>query len=154
MFRFCKFLWLLDLRICFHLKRVRPWSEFRINFNQCSMTSFQRTLVGFNNLWIHFIFMQFKCLPLSKVPSDLVKLGVWEVVFFAVPTDTVYIFFIFIFDVFWNSINLVSVPKLRWENLVLVYLLPLKDWKRVRLTYHWAGLSFHFHVVLKSLASY
>ena len=75
MFRFCKFLWLLDLRICFHLKRVRPWSEFRINFNQCSMTSFQRTLVGFNNLWIHFIFIQFNFMPMSKTPSPALQMG-------------------------------------------------------------------------------
>ena len=49
LFCFCKFLWLVDLRICFCLKRARPWSEFRITFNQYSMKSFQRTLVGFNN---------------------------------------------------------------------------------------------------------
>ena len=69
MFCFCTFLWLLDLRICFRLKTARPWSEFRINFNQCSMIPFQRKLVEFNNLWIHFIFIQFNCVSMSKTPS-------------------------------------------------------------------------------------
>ena len=57
---FYQLLCLLDQRICLCLKRVRLWLEFRINFNWYSMRSFQRVLMRFNNLWIHFIFKEFK----------------------------------------------------------------------------------------------
>ena len=54
LFCFCKFLCLLDLRISICLKRGGPRLEFRIKFNRYSMRFFQRALVVFNNLWIHF----------------------------------------------------------------------------------------------------
>ena len=61
LFCFCKFLCQLYLRICFCLKRAKPWLEFSIIsiFNQYSMRSFQRALVGFNNFWINFISREF-----------------------------------------------------------------------------------------------
>ena len=63
------------VRICFCLKGARSWSEFRINFNQCSMRSFQRALVRFNKLWIHFIFIWFVCV--SKKPSLPLQMESW-----------------------------------------------------------------------------
>ena len=59
LFCFCKLLYLLDLKICFYLKRARSWLEVRVKFSRYSMKSFQRALVGFNNFWIHFIFIKF-----------------------------------------------------------------------------------------------
>ena len=50
---FCKFLCLLDLRR-FFVKRL--WLEFKIEFNQHSMKSFQRALMGSNNFWIFLSF--------------------------------------------------------------------------------------------------
>ena len=72
LFCFCKFLCLLYLRICFCLKRAKTWLEFGIKliFNQYSMRSFQRAFLGFNNLWIHFIFRKLiECLCLKCLRS-------------------------------------------------------------------------------------
>ena len=74
---FWKFLCLLDLKICFCLKRARPWLESRIKSNRYSMRSFQRTLVGFNNLWIHFIFREFNWVSMSKIPSLPLQVESW-----------------------------------------------------------------------------
>ena len=38
------------------------------------MRLFQRTLLGFNNLWIHFIFREFNCVSMSKIRSPLVQM--------------------------------------------------------------------------------
>ena len=43
----------------FCLKRARHWLEFRIRFSRYNMRSFQRALVGFNKLGIHFILREF-----------------------------------------------------------------------------------------------
>ena len=79
LFCFCKFLCQLYLRICFCLKRAKPWLEFSIKsiFNQYSMRSFQRALVGFDNFWINFIFEEFDCVSMSKMSKEF--LSVWEV---------------------------------------------------------------------------
>ena len=67
---FCKCLWLVDLRICFYLKRARPWLQFRMKFSSYSMRFFQRALVRVNNLWIHFIFREFNYVSMSKIPPS------------------------------------------------------------------------------------
>ena len=69
LFCFCKLLYLLDLKICFYLKRARSWLEVRVKFSRYSMKSFQRALVGLNNFWIHFIFIKFNWVSMSKIPS-------------------------------------------------------------------------------------
>ena len=110
LFCFCKFLCLLYLRICFCLKRAKTWLEFSIKliFNQYSMRSFQRSLVGFNNFWLNFIFREFNCV--SKMSKECLSL--WEVwIFFIVLEEIVYSLFNFLFDILWNSIYLNYVPK-------------------------------------------
>ena len=77
LFCLCKFLCLLDLRICFCLKRARPWLELRIKFNRYSIRSFQRALVGFNNLWVHFIFREFNWVAMSKIVSPPLQMESW-----------------------------------------------------------------------------
>ena len=108
---FCTFLCLLYLRICFCLKRAKPWLEFSIKsiFNQYSMRSFQRALVGFNNFWINFIFREFNWVSMSKMSKEC--LSVWEVWFFFVPEEIVYSLFNLLFDILWNSIYLNYIPK-------------------------------------------
>ena len=109
-FCFCKFLSQLYLRICFCLERAKPWLEFSIKliFNQYSMRSFQRSLVGFNNFWLNFIFREFNCV--SKMSKECLSL--WEVwIFFIVLEEIVYSLFNFLFDILWNSIYLNYVAK-------------------------------------------
>ena len=110
LFCFWKFLCLLYLRICFCLKRAKTWLEFSIKliFNQYSMRSFQRSLVGFNNFWLNFIFREFNCV--SKMSKECLSL--WEVwIFFIVLEEIVYSLFNFLFDILWNSIYLNYVAK-------------------------------------------
>ena len=38
---------------------------------------FQRALVGFNNLWIHFILREFNCVTMSKIPSPIIQMEIW-----------------------------------------------------------------------------
>ena len=76
-FCFCKFLFLKDLRNCFCLKRARLWLEFRIKFNPYSIRSFQRALVGFNNLWIHFIFRKINLVSISKISAAPLQTEGW-----------------------------------------------------------------------------
>ena len=91
LFWFCKFLLLLDLRICFFLKRTRSWSEFRIKFNLYTMTSFQRDLINldemrwdlinqmrFNKPWIYFTFREFNWVSMSKITSPPLKMKSWS----------------------------------------------------------------------------
>ena len=112
-FCFCKFLCQLYLRISFCLKRAKPWLEFSIKsiFNQCSMRSFLRALVGFNNFWINFIFREFNWVSMSKMSKEL--LSIWEVWFFFVVVleEIVCSLFNFLFDILGNSIYLNYVPK-------------------------------------------
>ena len=80
----CKLLCQLYPRICFYLKRAKPWLEFSMKsiFNQYSMRSFQRALVGFNNFWINFIFWEFNWGDLmSKMSRDC--LSAWKVWLFS-----------------------------------------------------------------------
>ena len=112
LFCFWKILCQLYLRICFCLKRAKPWLKFSIKsiFNQYSMRSFQRALVGFNNFWINFIFREFNWVSMSKMSKE--RLSVWEVWFlFIVLEEIVYSLFNFLFDILWNNIYLNYVPK-------------------------------------------
>ena len=114
LFCFCKFLCQLYLRICFCLKRAKPWLEFSIIsiFNHYIMRSLQRALVGFNNFWINFIFREFNWVSMSKMSKG--RLSVWELwYFFIVSEEIVYSLFnfFFFFDILWNSIHLNYVPK-------------------------------------------
>ena len=114
-FCFCKFSCLLDLRICFCLKRPSPCLEFRNKFNQYSIRSFQRALALFDNLWIHFIFREFNWVfrpnrGLGKVPG--------RSYFVSIPEEMVYSFFNILLDIFCNSIYFTCVPQLVWELLV------------------------------------
>ena len=64
------------------------------------MRFFHRTLVVFNNLWIHFIFREFinvsLCLKyLVQLFKWRLELGIWEVVFFPVPEVIVYSFLVY-----------------------------------------------------------
>ena len=43
---FCKFLCLLDLRICFCLKKGRPWLEFRVKFSQYTQHEIFQESIG------------------------------------------------------------------------------------------------------------
>ena len=74
----CKFLCLLYHRFCFCLKRAKTWLEFSIKsiFNRCSMRSFQRAFVQFQNLWIHFIFRKFNWVSMSKMSNEFPS--AWE----------------------------------------------------------------------------
>ena len=111
LFCFCKFWCLLYPRIYFCLKRAKTLLEFSIKsiFNRYSMRSFQKAIVGFNNLWIHFIFRKFNWVSMSKMSKEC--LSVWEVWFFFVPEEIVYSLFNLLFDILWNSIYLNYVPK-------------------------------------------
>ena len=75
-----------------------------------------------------------------------VELGVWEVVSFLVPEEIVYSFFNFLFDIFWNSINLVFVSHLGEKDLVYDYLPPLKE----SLTLFQYGFFFAIHWLILS----
>ena len=77
LFFFGKFLCLLDLRDYFCLKRATLCLEFRIKFNWYSMRSFQKELMGFNNLWIQFIFRDFNWVPMSKIPTPTLQMESW-----------------------------------------------------------------------------
>ena len=65
------------VRINFCLKMARLWSEFRINFNQYSIRSFQRAMVGFNNLRIHFIFILFNSVSRPKISIPPLQMDSW-----------------------------------------------------------------------------
>ena len=54
------------------------------------------------------------CLKYLDCPSKWrVELGVWENLFFSVPEEILYMFFSFLCDIFWNSINLAYVSQRR-----------------------------------------
>ena len=76
LFWFCKFLCLVDLRICFCLNAPKLWLELSFKFNRYSMRLFQRALVGFNNFWIHLssrVFIEYLC------PKYLVHTSKWRI---------------------------------------------------------------------------
>ena len=127
LFCFCKFLCLLYLRICFCLKRAKPWLEFSIKsiFNQYSMRSFQRALVGFNNFWINFIFREFNWVSMSKISKEC--LSVWEVwFFFIVPEKIVYSFSIS-FLIYFRIVYIWTLYQSLDKIWFIIMFLPLKE---------------------------
>ena len=105
MFCVCKILCLVDLKICPCLSRTKPWLELSIKFNQYSIKSFQKTLMGINNLWIHLVFNEYLCLKyLAQTLKWRAEQGSWEASFFIVRGEIVYSFFSFLFDIFQNSV--------------------------------------------------
>ena len=100
---FCKFLCLVDLRICVCLNKTKPWLELNIKFNQYSIRSFQKALMGCNNLWIHLFFNEFNWISMSKIlysPFQMEDLTKWEVLFFVVSEKIVSTFFSFLINLF------------------------------------------------------
>ena len=95
---------LVDLRICVFLNRAKPWLELNIKFSWYSRRSFQRALVGFNNLWIHLISNKFNWVSMSKI--YLTEFSKWG----AYLTKILYSLFYFFSDIFWNSVYLTYVP--------------------------------------------
>ena len=67
----------LSIRICVCLNRTKPWLELSIKFNQYSLRSFQKALVGFNNLWIHLVFKEFNWVSMSKIPIPPFQVESW-----------------------------------------------------------------------------
>ena len=65
---FSKFSCLFELRICFCLIIIQ-WVV--------RMRSFQRALVGFNNLWIHWIFREVNWVSCSKIPTAPLQMDSW-----------------------------------------------------------------------------
>ena len=57
--------------------RLLSWLELRIRFNRYSMRSFQKALVRFNKLWIHFIFREFNWVSMFKIPSPYLQMESW-----------------------------------------------------------------------------
>ena len=106
---FCNFLCQLYLRICFCLKRAKPWLE--LVFNQYSInTAWDLSREHWWDLIIFesiLFFREFNWV--SKMSKE--RLSVWEVWFFFVPEEIVYSLFNFLFDILWNSIYLNYVPK-------------------------------------------
>ena len=51
--------------------------ELSIKFNQYSITSFPKALVGFNNLWTHLFFKEFNWVSMSKITSPPFQVESW-----------------------------------------------------------------------------
>ena len=94
-----KILCLVDRKNCVCLK---SWSELSIKFNQCSVRSFQKALVGFNNLWICLVFKEFNWVSVSKISNPPFKMESWTscpggLIFIVVPGE-LYSFLSFLFN--------------------------------------------------------
>ena len=77
--------------------------------------------MGFNNLWIHFIFREFNCFSIYEICSPLYQMESWARCLGG------RIFFLFqrkLFILFRNSKNLTHVPQFGWEGLVIDYVFP------------------------------
>ena len=110
----CKFLCLLDPRICFYIKRTRPWLDFRITFYRYSMKSFQKALEGFNNFLIHFIFIEFNWVSMSKTPSLPLQMERWarslgSSIFFCSRGNRVFFEFPFLYILEWFIFDLCAI---------------------------------------------
>ena len=74
LFCFCKFSCLLDLTICFCLKKAGPWLEFRIKFNRYSIRSFQRLdLITCKSIF----FSMFNWVSMSNIPCPPLQIERW-----------------------------------------------------------------------------
>ena len=124
---FSKFLCLLYLRICFCLKRAKPWLEFSIKsiFNQYNLRYFQRELVGFNNFWINFIFREYNWVSMSKMSKEC--LSVWEVSFFLLFQRKLYILFSISFLIYFGIVYIwtmhQSLDNKNWSHSVKLSLI-------------------------------
>ena len=67
----------VDLRICVCPNRTKFWLELNIKFNQYNIRSFQKALVGFNNIWIHLVFKEFNWVSMSKIPYPPFPMESW-----------------------------------------------------------------------------
>ena len=104
----------------------RLWLE--LDAIKLSIRSFQRVLVGINNLRIHFIFREFDWG--SKVYSPPIQMESWAkclqgCFYFSIPEKIIYSLN-FLFDKFWNSINLTYYHSLDQRIWFTFIFLPLK----------------------------
>ena len=127
MFCFCKFLWLVDLRICFCIKRARPWSKFKINLiNRAWDLSREH---WWDLITIHFVFVQFNCVSMSKIPSPPREFS-WlsERSYFLLFHRKLHIFFLFFFLIYFGIVLIWHLyhrlDKRIWFTIIF---LPLKE---------------------------
>ena len=60
---------LVDLKICVCLNRTKPWFKLSIKFNQYSIRSFQKALLGINDLWTHLVFKELSIYVWNVYPT-------------------------------------------------------------------------------------
>ena len=127
LFCFCKFLCQLYLKICFCLKRAKHFLEFSVKsiFNQCSMISFQRALVGFNNFWINFVFKEFDWVSMSKMSKEF--LSVWEVWLFLLFRRKLCILFSNSFLIYFGKVYIWTMYQSMDKSWFIIIFLPLKE---------------------------
>ena len=81
---------------------------------------FPERIVGFNNLWIHFISREFNCVSMSIIPCSLIQMESWARflgdVFFPLPEEIEYSFLLYF------GIVQIWLKGFEWEGLVCDYL--------------------------------
>ena len=139
---------LLYLGICFCLKRPKTWWNFSIKsiFNQYSMRSFQRALVGVKNLLIHFIFRKFNWLSLSKMSKEC--LSVWEVWFSLSLQRKSYILFSISYLIYFGIVYIWTMCQSLDKSWFIIIFLPLKE--SLTLFQIWSFL-LNFSLILSQL---
>ena len=122
--------------------------------NWYSMRFFQRALVGFNDLWIHFIFRDFNCVSMSKIPSPIIQMEIWArylggsifwfmIIFLTLSSG--YGFFA-ISSLILSHLELSIIELQKWTSSILMEVLQRLDFlKNLSLSY------MDLHIVLKSL---
>ena len=131
MLRFWKFLCLVDLRICVCLNRPKHWLELNIKFNQYSIRSFQKALVGFNHLWVHLVFKEFNSVSMFKIPYPPFQMDSWTrrlggLIFCSSIRNCIcFSQFPFWFILEWCIFNLCTIVLLK--GLSLQFFFPLKE---------------------------
>ena len=154
MFCFCRIFitsWPKDL---FLSKKGQFLIKFRSKFNWYSMRFFQKALVGFNNLWIHFILREFNFV--SEIPILIIQMEIWakylgsRIFWFTIiflPLSSRYGFFaIPSFILYHMELSRIELPKL--TSITLMKILQRLDFLKF-LSLSW----MHLHIVLKSLVS-
>ena len=92
----------------------QAWDLFRENWWD---------LITFESILFVYSFFVCQFLKYLVHPSNRRdQLGVWEVAFFSLAEEIVFSFFYFLFDIFWNSINVAYVSQLGEEDLIYDYL--------------------------------
>ena len=94
------------VRVCFCLKRARPSSEFRINFNTTWDLSTEHwwDLITFENpiYFYNIVLIVCLCQKIPSLPLQMENLArCLKVVFFPVPKEVVCSFSNILFDIFW-----------------------------------------------------